>query len=78
VRKVQSDANSIREAVLLSLACLVALVWAVTQLASVFFARPVEGEVHVIMLAVVTALFGSAAVAGRKSGNGNGDKNGTS
>jgi hypothetical protein len=74
VRKVGNDPKDIREAILLSLACLVALVWAVTQLASVFFGRPVDGEVHVIMLAVVTALFGGAALTGRtKNGNGNGN-----
>ena len=64
------DANEIREAVSLFLAGLVGTVWAITTLASVFFNRPVDGQVHVIMLAVVTAFFGSAALAGRKASNG--------
>jgi hypothetical protein len=68
------DIHEIREAVALFLATLVGIVWAVTTIAGTFFNRPVDGQVHVIMLAVVTAFLGTAAIAGWKS-NTNG-KNG--
>jgi hypothetical protein len=64
------DPKDIREAVLLMLGCGVFLVWAVTQLASVFFDQPVDPAVHGIMLAVVTGLFGGAYLVGRKNGGG--------
>lgn len=71
MRKGRPDPNDLREAVLLVLGCGVFLVWAVTQLAAVFFNREVDAAVHGIMLAVVTGLFGGAYLAGRKNGNGN-------
>jgi low temperature requirement protein LtrA len=52
------------------LGCGVFLVWAVTQLASVFFDQHVDPAVHGIMLAVVTGLFGGAYLVGRKNGGG--------
>ena len=67
------DPHAIREAVALFLACLVGAVWAVTTIASVFFNRPLDGQVHVIMLAVVTAVLGTAGLAawvGNRNGNG--------
>lgn len=73
MRKDRRDPNDLREAVLLVLGCGVFLVWAVTQLASVFLNRPVDVAVHGIMLAVVTGLLGGAYGVGRRSnGNGNG------
>jgi hypothetical protein len=67
VRKDRREAHEIREAVLLILGCGVFIVWAITQLASVFFARPVDPAVHMIMAAVVTGLFGGAYLSGRKT-----------
>lgn len=67
------DIHEIREAVALFLAGLVGVVWAVTTIAGTFFNRPVDGQVHVIMLAVVTAFLGTAAIAGWKANNGNGN-----
>lgn len=72
MQKDRRDPNQIREAVLLILGCGVFLVWAVTQLAAVFFARAVDPAVHGIMLVVVSALFGGAYLAGRKNGKGPG------
>lgn len=68
------DPNAVRETVLLLLACFISLVWATGFLVSVFFNRDMDAAVHGIMLALVTALFGGAAIAGRKNGNG---RNGT-
>ena len=62
------DPPDLREAVLLLLGCGVFVVWAVTQLVSVFFQRTVDPAVHGIMLAVVTGLFGGAYLVGRKNG----------
>ena len=73
MRKVRRDPHAVREAVALVIACVVAGVWVVTQLASVFFNKPVDGQVHVIMLAVVTALLGTAAFSARKSDERNGN-----
>ncbi len=56
------DPYAAREAVALFLAGLVGIVWAVTTIASVFFGRPIDGQVHVIMLATVTAMLGTAGI----------------
>lgn len=79
MRKGHRDPQAIREAVLLVLGCGVFLVWAITTLAATFFERPVDGQVHAIMLATVTGLLALAGVAGykadKKNGtNGTGDK----
>jgi predicted permease len=72
VRKVPHDRNAVREAVLLVIGCIVTLVWATATIVSVAFPdRPVQTEVHLIMLAFATSAFGGAAIAGRKA-NGNG------
>lgn len=74
MRKVPRDVNAVREAVLLVIGCVITLVWAtVTIVSTVFPDRPVQTEVHLIMLAFATASFGTAAIAGRKA-NGNGSK----
>lgn len=67
------DRHAVREAVLLALGCFIALVWAVALLIPLVFPdrQRVDGTVHLVMLAVVTGLFGGAAVAGRKA-----DRNG--
>ena len=67
MRKARRDPIDVRETVLLSLGCGVFLVWAISQLAAVFFDRQVDAAVHGIMLAVVTLLFGGAAYAGKKA-----------
>jgi hypothetical protein len=76
VRKAGRDRNEIREAVLLALGCFIVLVWAVATLVPTLFPSPsrppVDGQVHVIALAVVVGLFGAAGLAGRRSSNGNG------
>jgi hypothetical protein len=68
------DPNIIREAVALFIACLVACVWATATIASTFFNRPLDTAVHAIMLAVVTAVLGTAGIAAwagkRNGGNG--------
>lgn len=71
------DPHAVREAVALFLAGLVGVVWAVTTLASVFFSRPIDGQVHVIMLATVSAMLGTAGInAWASTRNGNGRSNG--
>lgn len=71
MRKDRRDPNELREIVLLVLGFGVFLVWAITQLSSVFFDKHVDPAVHAIMLAVVTGLLGGSVLAGRKA-NGNG------
>lgn len=72
MRKVSRDRHAVREAVLLVIGCVITLVWAATTIvSSVFPDRPVQTEVHLIMLAFATSAFGGAALAGRKA-NGNG------
>jgi hypothetical protein len=70
------DPHAAREAVALFLAGLVGVVWSVTTIASVFFDRPLDGQVHVIMLAVVSGMLGTAGIsawAGSRNGKpGNG------
>lgn len=71
MRKAQRDRNAVREAVLLIIGCVITLVWATTTIVSTVFPdRPVQTEVHLIMLAFATASFSGAAIAGRKSSNG--------
>jgi len=51
----------------------VGAVWAITQLASVFFNRPVDPAVHGIMFVCVSGLLGIAWKAGKVAEqNGNG------
>lgn len=71
MRKAGRDLDAV-EAVLLILGCGVFVVWSITQLASVFFGRPVDPQVHVIFLTVVGGLIGLAGLAGKKASNGNG------
>lgn len=69
------DPHALREAVALFLAGLVGVVWAITTIAATFFERPLDGQVHVIMLAVVTGMLGTAGLsawAGSRNGKGNG------
>lgn len=69
------DPHSLREAVSLSIAAGVFVVWATVTLVSFFLNRPVDGQLHVIMLTVVSALLGTGGIAawrGSKNGNGNG------
>lgn len=76
MRKAARDRHAVREAVLLVIGCVITLVWATTTIVSTVFPdRPVQTEVHLIMLAFATASFSGAAIAGRKS-NGNGNGNG--
>ena len=74
MRKAPRDINELREIVLQALGCGVFLVWSTAVLASTFLGRPMDAQVHVIMLTTIAGLLGGAAVSGRKS-NGNG-KNG--
>ena len=72
--RLPRDPHYLREVVALTLACGVFVVWAVTQIAAVFFNRPVDGQVHLIMLTTVSALLGSAGLSAWRSGkNGNGN-----
>lgn len=69
------DPNATRDLVVfytaVFLACLVGVVWATTTIAATFFGRPIDGQVHVIMLAVVTGLLGTAGLSTwKKGGNG--------
>lgn len=76
MRKDLRDVSTV-EAVLLILGCGVFIVWAVTQLASVFFDKPVDPAVHGIMLGVVTGLFTLANIASRRAqGNGTNGRGG--
>lgn len=72
--RLPREQDAIREAVALTLACLVAVVWAITQLASVFFGKPVDTQVHLIMLTVVGSLLGGAGISAWRGKN---DKNGS-
>lgn len=74
MRKGERDRHAVREAVLLVIGCVITLVWATATIVSTVFPdRPVQTEVHLIMLAFATASFSGAAIAGRKSSNGNGN-----
>ena len=70
------DPYAKRETVALFLACLVGVVWGVTTIAATFFNRPLDGQVHVIMLATVSAMLGTAGInAWASTRNGNGKNN---
>jgi hypothetical protein len=69
VRKAGRDLDVV-EAVFLILAGGVFLVWAITQLASVFFGGTVDPQVHVIFLTVIGGLITLAGLTGRKSNGG--------
>ena len=71
MQKDRRDINELRETVLLCLGCGVFFVWAIAVFAATFLARPMDPQVHVIMLATVTGLLGGSVLAGRKA-NGNG------
>jgi hypothetical protein len=61
--------SAAREKVLLGIGCAVTAVWAVAVLVQVIFpSHVVPYEVHGIMLVIASGFFGSAAVAGRRSG----------
>lgn len=70
--KAPRDINELREAVLLCLGAGVFLVWAVAVMASTFLGKPMDSQVHVIMLATTTGLIGGGVVAGRKANGKNG------
>lgn len=70
MRKDRRDLDAV-QAVFLILGCGVFIVWSITQLASVFFGRPVDPQVHVIFLTVVGGLITLAGLAGKRT-NGNG------
>lgn len=71
MRKAPRDINEVREAFLMCLGAGVFLVWSVAVMAATFLDKPMDGQVHVIMLATTTGLIGGGIVVGRKA-NGNG------
>lgn len=68
--------QGLRERVLLTIGCVVTAVWVIAVLVQVAFpTHVVPQEVHGIMFVIASSLFGSAAIAARKSeknGNGSG------
>lgn len=74
MRKDRRDPHEVREIVLLVLGCGVFVVWSIAVLASTFLGKPMDAQVHAVMLAAEGGLFGGAWLAGRKAeknGNGN-------
>ena len=71
------DPHYLREAVSLCIAAGVFVVWATVTLVSLFLNRPVDGQLHVIMLTVVGSLLGTAGVAAWRGGKNGKPENGT-
>lgn len=65
--RTRRDIHELRETFLLYLGAGVFLVWSVVVVGGFFLNRPVDAQVHVIMLATVTGLLGGSAWAGRKA-----------
>ena len=76
MRKGHRDIQEIREIVLLCLGCGVFVVWSIAVLTALFFGRPMDAQVHAVMLAAETGLFGGAYLAGRKADRNGKDSNG--